>query len=165
MTKIETLRFQSACLATVDDTADRFDKAFGDSIIWPHLTQLSVDCIDYFDFCGLAGHIQRHKANLRRLTLYHVDYDDENRCNINADMRAGAMKTNRIWNMQRNVTETHRRADSGSSHIFSDGAWSPRLRSRLREELVAKFFTSFAHAQPGLLAEDDESVKEAESKI
>ena len=165
MTKIETLRFQSACLATVDDTADRFDKAFGDSIIWPHLTQLSVDCIDYFDFCGLAGLIQRHKASLRRLTLYRVDYDDENRCNINADMRAGAMKTIRIWNMQRNVTETHRRADSGSSHIFSDGAWSPRLRSRLREELVAKLFPSFAHAQTGLLAEDDDSVKEAESEI
>ena len=47
---------------------------------------------------------------------------------------------------------------SGSQHVFSDGAWSPRLGSGLRDELVAKVFPSFAHAQIGLLAEDGESV-------
>lgn len=165
MTKVESLRFKSASLNNGVDTADQFDKAFGDSIIWPHLTQLSVDYVDFLDFCSLASLIQRYKASLCRLTLYRIYYDGENRCNINADMRAGAMKKIRIWNMQRKVAETHSWADSGSSHIFSDGAWSPRLGSYLREELVAKLFPSFAHAQTGLLAEDDESVKEAGSEI
>ncbi len=152
MTKLESMRIRSACC----DIDTPFYKAFGKIITWPNLTQLSIQSLHSCEFSDLAAVIQLHKAILRRLTLYNIDYDDESRCNIRADLRAGAMDKIRIWNLQRRVGEARDLIDSGPPLLFSDGAWSPRLGSYLRGEVVAKLFPSFAHAQKGLLAEDDE---------
>lgn len=167
MTKLESLRFQSACLGT----EDRFDQAFGNSITWPHLNYVSIQCVDSLDFGGLASLIHRHNASLRQLTLYDICYGPqyERRCNLWADLRAGALHEVRIWILSRRVAEADQpdmywQHESGSQYVFSGGIWSPRLGSDLREDLVAELFPSFAHKQTGLLAEDEECIEEAESK-
>ncbi|CAF9940149.1 hypothetical protein IMSHALPRED_001770 [Imshaugia aleurites] len=162
MPQLESLRFRSAYL----DTEDRLLEAFGNSITWPHLAHLSIKCVDHFDFPGLAALIHRHRVSLRQLTLYDVYYDYDNQCNVRARLRAGRLEEVKIWNRCRRVADeglpgTDSWQDetwvgSGSQHVFSDGAWSPRLGLGLRDELVAKVFPSFAHAQIGLLAEDGE---------
>ncbi|KAF6231607.1 hypothetical protein HO173_010139 [Letharia columbiana] len=172
MPKLESLRFRSTYLGT----EDRLENAFGNSITWPHLTYFSIKSVDNFDFGGLAALIQRHKASLRQLALYDVYYDYENRSDLWADLRAGALDKIRIWSMGRRAAEqgpsdldwereAHGWANPGSPYVFSGGAWSPKLGSDLREELVAKLFPSFAHTQGGLLAEDEDWTKEAGSEI
>ncbi|KAF6220079.1 hypothetical protein HO133_003210 [Letharia lupina] len=172
MPNLESLRFRSTYLGT----EDRLENAFGKSITWPHLTYLSIKSVDNFDFGGLAALIHRHKASLRQLALYDVYYDYENRSDLRADLRAGALDKIRIWSMGRRAAEqgpsdldwereAHGWANPGSPYVFSGGAWSPKLGSDLREELVAKLFPSFAYTQGGLLAEDEDWTKEAGSEI
>ena len=56
--------------------------------------------------------------------------------------------------------EAHIRTDTRSYDelVFHGGAWSPRLTSALRTRLVAPLFSSFAQAQPGLLAEGEKAI-------
>ncbi|CAD6581684.1 MAG: hypothetical protein ASARMPREDX12_000628 [Alectoria sarmentosa] len=167
--------------------ADQSTENVGNIITWPQLNHLSIRGIDSLDIHGLAALIYRHKDSLRQLTLYDVVYQDEKWCNLWADLQAGALEKIRIWPFQRSIIrelgrraaatqglpamelrrEAHRWADFGSHHetVFCDGAWSPRLGSYLREELVAKLFPSFAHAQTGLLADGDEKTEEAGSEM
>ena len=166
MTQLESLRFRSAYL----DTEDRLHEAFGPSLTWPRLASLSIKCVDHFDFGGLAALVHRHRASLRRLTLYDVYYDYDTRCNVSGTLHAGALHEIRIWDLCRRAPnaglldwdwhddDARGWAHLGPSHVFSGGAWSPRLGCCLREELVAKVFPSFAHAQIGLLAEDEDPI-------
>lgn len=168
LTNLESLRFRSAFLGT----EDRINGAFGTSITWPRLTHLSIQWVDVIDFGGLAALIYRHRGSLRQLTLYDVYYDYKHRCNLYAGLRTGALDKIRIWNLRAGAAEqglpdmdSYGWARSGSPHVFSGGAWSPRLGSDLSEKLVAKLFPSFAHTHKSLLAADEASSEEAESEM
>ena len=162
MKNLESLRFQSETL----NSEDRIGQAFGNFITWPHLSRLSFTRVDYLDFGGITALICRHKASLRQLMLYQFRYEFARCCNIFAAMHAGILDKIKIWNRWRTRTAGEEPVVSGilvedeSCHVFSDGTWSPRLESDLRETLVAKLFPSSAFRQPALLAENDESTED-----
>lgn len=168
---------------------DRPTNTLGNSIAWNRLNQLSIKGVDSLDLRCLAALIYRHKNGLRHLSLYDVVYHADawtDWCNLWADLRAGALEEIRIWHLESIKTyklstrignrqglpamelrrEAYELARSASpAHVFSGEAWSPELGSYIREKLVAPLFWSFAHAQPGLLAEDNRISEGAEREI
>ena len=167
MTNLQSLHFRSESL----NSEDRIGQAFGNLIMWPHLTRLSITGVDHLDFGGLAALVCRHKAGLRQLMLYDFRYQRARCCNLLAAMHAGTMDKIDIWNRwrRRRLAEKPIVSDILVEHkgwitfrpryVFSGGTWSPRLRSDLRENLVAKLFPSSAFDQPALLADNDESTE------
>lgn len=166
MTKIESLRFQSA----YQDVEDRVDQGFGDTMTWAHLAYLSIRCVDFLDFGGLASLIHRHRNSLRQLTLFDVYYESEHHCNLFATLQAGELVEVRIWKSDQTAAEQRQpyldwQANTRPTHVFSGGTWTPRLGSDLRQGFVAKVFPSFSHAQIGLLAKDDGCIQEIGREI
>ena len=167
MTNLESLRFQ----AEFWDSEDRISQAFGNVIMWRHLTRLSVTGADHLDFGGLAALVSRHKAGLRQLMLYDFYYQRARCCNLLAAMHAGTLDKIDIWSRWRRrrlgeepivsdmLVEYKGWITFRPRYVFSGGTWSPRLRSDLRENLVAKLFPSSVFDQPALLADNDESIE------
>lgn len=169
-------------------STDPSTNILGNNVVWNRLNQLSIKGIHGLDLRCLAELTHRHKDSLRHLSLYDVVYhagDWADRCDVWADLRAGTLEEIQIWSVERVQTEaltweTSKRglppmelrreayecADSGSHDkiVFRGEAWEPKLGESLRKELVAPLFSSFAHAQPGLLAEEDQSGEGAGSE-
>ena len=172
MTNLESLHFKSESFSL----EDRIGRAFGNRITWPHLARLSVTGVDHFDFGGLVALVRRHKASLRQLMLYDFCYDLDHCCNLFTGMHAGILDKIDIWHLCRKklgevpivpdiLVEDQYWVECGPRHVFSGGTWSPRLESDLRDNLVAKFFPSFACRQPGLLGENDEYIQDEGGKM
>ena len=170
MTNLESLRFQSEAL----NSGDRIGQAFGNFITWPHLTRLSITGANHRDFGGLTALICRHKASLRQLVLYDFHYRSARRCNLFAAMHAGTLDKIKVWcqwlkrsaDEEPVVSEIHEAWITFTPHqVVSEGTWSPRLESDLREYLVAKLFPSSVFRHLALVAENDEITEDTGGTI